>query len=118
MRFVHALMKAYVGSDRNGDEGTAIVVFAESAGKAKAYVAGTDTFCDYGFTGIRINRCAALDPYYKGRREMDWSNMEDRVAMVRYADFECSSEMDWDSCDCEHCEARQWCGRYEMMVSR
>ena len=33
------LMKAYIGSDRNGDEGTEIVVFAESAGKAKAYVA-------------------------------------------------------------------------------
>ena len=101
------LMKAYIGSDRNGDEGTVIVVFAESA-----------TFCDYGFTGIRINRCAALDPYYKGRREMDWSNMEDRVAMVRYADFECSSEMDWDSCDCEYCDARKWCGRYEMMTER
>ena len=49
-------MKAYSVSDRNGDEGYSLVVFAETAGKAKAYAAGTDKFYDYGFTGIRAIR--------------------------------------------------------------
>lgn len=109
-------MKAYTATDRNGDEGISLVVFAENAGKAKAYVAGTDEFCDYGFTGIRVNRCKALDRFYRGKREMDWNDDDDRVAMVRYANFECCYEV-WHP-DCEHgaCPAQQWCGRYENMT--
>lgn len=106
-------MKAYSVSDRNGDEGISLVVFAETVGKAKAYAAGTDEFCDYGFTGIRANRVSALDRFYKGRPEMDWNNMEDRVAMVRYANFECSSEVWHTECERGECPAQEWCGRYE-----
>lgn len=106
-------MKAYSVSDRNGDEGYSLVVFAETAGKAKAYAAGTDDFCDYGFTGIRAIRKPMLDKYYKGKPEMDWFDPKDRVAMVRYANFECSSEMSFAECNCESCPAKNWCGRYE-----
>lgn len=109
-------MKAYTASDRNGDEGITLVVFAENAGKAKAYAARTDTFCEYGFTGIRVNRCLMLDKYYSGQSEMDWHNMKDRVAMVRYANLECSSEIDFKDCHCEECDARKWCGRFERMT--
>ena len=109
-------MKAYTVTDRNGDEGTTLVVFAETAGKAKSYAANTDTFCDYGFTGLRVNRCSALDSYYRGNPEMDWLDMNDRVAMVRYADFECSPEVDFDVKKCEKCHAHFWCGRFEMMT--
>ena len=38
---------------------------------------------------------------------------KDRVAMVRYANFEFSSEMFFAECDCESCPAKNWCGRYE-----
>ena len=111
-------MKAYTVTDRNGDEGTSLVIFAETAGKAKAYAAHTDTFCDYGFTGLRVNRISALDSCYRGKPEMDWLDMDDRVAMVRYADFECSPEVDWSEERCMQCDARTWCGRFEMMTDR
>ena len=110
-----AKMKAYIASDRNGDEGTCIVVFAETAGKAKAYTAGTDTFCDYGFTGIRVERNVSLDRFYHGNPEMDWFDQKDRMAMVHYANMECSSEMSDAECRCEECDSRKWCGRYERM---
>lgn len=106
-------MKAYSVSDRNGDEGYSLVVFAETAGKAKAYAVGVDEFCDYGFTGLRAIRKPMLDKYYKSKVEMDWFDPTDRVAMVRYADFECSSEMSFVDCECEECSAKKWCGRYE-----
>ena len=109
-------MKAYTASDRNGDEGITLVIFAESAGKAKAYAAQDDRFCDYGFTGIRVNRCKSLDQFYKGRPEMDWFDMDDRIAMVRYADFRCSTELSDYECHCEICTARKWCGRYDLMM--
>lgn len=106
-------MKAYSVSDRNGDEGYSLVVFAETAGKAKAYAVGVDEFCDYGFTGLRAIRRPMLDKYYKGEPVMDWFDPKDRVAMVRYADFECSGEMSFVDCNCEECPAKKWCGRYE-----
>lgn len=106
-------MKAYSVSDRNGDEGYSLVVFAETAGKAKAYAVGVDEFCDYGFTGLRAIRKPMLDKYYKGKDEMDWFDPKDRIAMVRYADFECSDEISFVDCECEECPAKKWCGRYE-----
>lgn len=107
--------KAYTASDRNGDTGYSIVVFAETAGQAKAYAAQSDAFDAYDFTDIRVNRRKELDRFYKGKREMDWMNDEDRVAMVRYANYECSSEVWHPECEHGQCPAQQWCGRYERM---
>jgi hypothetical protein len=109
------LIKAYTAIDRNCDSDTTLVVFAETSGKAKAYAANTDELCDYGFTGIRVNRCKDLDRFYKGKPEMDWMDDEDRVAMVRYAGFECSCEVWHPECEHGECPAQQWCGRYERM---
>ena len=108
-------MKAYTASDRNGDSGYSIVVFAETAGQAKAYARNSETFDGFEFTEMRVNRCKALDGYYRGEREMNWLNDEDRVAMVIYANFECSCEV-WDpECETEECPAQKWCGRYKRM---
>lgn len=107
-------MKAYSVSDRNGDADYSTVVFAETVGKAKAYAVGTDEFCDYGFTRLRAIRMPMLDKYYKGKPEMDWFDPKDRIAMVRYANYECSGELSFADCDCENCPAKKWCGRYEM----
>lgn len=105
--------KAYSASDRNGDN--SIVVFAETAGQAKAYAAHSEMFDEYDFTEIRVNRCKALDRFYRGKPEMDWMNDNDRVAMVRYANYECSCEVWHPECERGECPAQQWCGRYEMM---
>lgn len=108
-------MKAYTASDRNGDSGYSIVVFAETAGQAKAYAASNDAFDGYDFTEIRVNRIKKLDRFYKGKCEMDWMDYEDRVAMVRYANYECSCEVWHPECEKGECPAQQWCGRYERM---
>lgn len=99
-------MKAYTASDRNGDTGYSIVVFAETAGQAKAYARNSETFDSFEFTEMRVNRCKALDSYYRGNREMDWLNDEDRVAMVRYANFECSCEVWHPECETGECPAQ------------
>jgi hypothetical protein len=108
-------MKAFVASDRNGDSGYSIIVFAETAGQAKAYARDSETFDSYEFTEMRVNRCKALDSYYRGKPEMDWLNYEDRVAMVRCANFECSCEVCHPECENGECPAQEWCGRYERM---
>ena len=110
-----AAMKAYTASDRNGDIDYSIVVFAETAGQARAYVAQSEEFDGYSFTDIRVNRIKELDSFYKGKREMDWMNDEDRVAMVRYANYECGREVVHPECEHGECPAQQWCGRYEGM---
>lgn len=108
-------MKAYTASDRNGDSGYSIVVFAKTAGQAKAYAWKSETFCDFEFTDIRVNRCKALDGFYRGNHEMDWLSDKDRVAMVRYANFERSCEVWHPECEQGKCPAQEWCGRYERM---
>lgn len=103
-------MKAYTVKD-NYDPLFSTVVFAETAGKARAIAQHTDACEDLDFIDIRAIRVPALDRFYRGKPEMDWYNAEDRIAMVRFADYECSSEM--DDPECESCPAKEWCGRYE-----
>ena len=103
-------MKAYVISDRNGDSGYAMVVFAETRGKALAYAVNEDEWCDWGFTGLRATRAPELDSYYHGNTEMDWYDDDDRMAMVRYAGFHCSYEYEPVD-DCKTCPAYEWCLR-------
>ena len=105
--------KAYVITDRDRWENSAIVVFAETAGKAKAYGMYTDEFGDFEFTELRAHRAPALDDFYKGRDRMDWFIGEDRIAMVRFADFRCSDDMDMDKEECRACVAFEWCGAVE-----
>lgn len=110
-----AAIKAYSASDRKGDTGYSIVVFAETAGKAKAYATQSEKFDEYDFTDIRVNRKKELDRFYKGKREMDWMDDEDRVAMVRYANYECSYEVCHPECENGECPAQEWCDRYKRM---
>lgn len=103
-------MKAYLVQDR-WDPLFSTVVFAETAGKARALAQRTDVCEDLDFTDIRALREPALDSFYKGKWEMDWNNDEDRVAMVRFANFQCSLEV--EDPECYSCPAKDWCGRYE-----
>ncbi len=108
-------MKAYIISDPNKFELGSTVVFAETAGKARALGICTDLFEDCSFIEISVRRVPALDPFYRGLWEMDWDNSEDRVAMVRYANFQCLEEhMEYE--DCETCPAKEWCDGYERAL--
>ena len=110
-------MKAYSVSDRNGDVGFDYVVFAETRGKAIRYaLAHCDGAFDwYEFTEMRALRKPQLDKCYRGEPEMDWNNDEDRIAMVRDADFRCSDDWWGSLADCEKCPAHEWCGKYESL---
>ena len=103
-------MKAYT-VQYDPDPLFSTVVFAETAGKARAIAQHTDACEDCDFIDIRALRVPVLDPYYKGKPEMDWYDMEDRVAMVKLANYECSREV-YDP-ECDDCPAKEWCGRYE-----
>ena len=103
------MMKAYIVRTDYGEFST--VVFAENRNKAKAIGMYTDACMDVDYVDIRARRCPALDKYYNNRTEMDWLDDNDRIAMVKEADFECSGAT-FDSDECPTCPAREYCGRY------
>lgn len=95
------------------DPAFSTVVFADSRGKAKAAAQYTDVCEDLEFTEIRAVRKPALDKYYRGQREMDWYNAEDRIALVKDGNFSCSYEIPNYDLHCEICPAKKWCDRYQ-----
>jgi hypothetical protein len=90
------IMKAYKAWDAKSYEGTSTIVFAESAGAAKAIAARTDACEDAEFTNIRVQRIPEMDAHYRGACETDWYNPADRKALVAlgWACYETSSECD------------------------
>lgn len=102
-------MKAWVVREK--DEFCARVVFAETSGKAKFLALGTEPLEDAEFCSIEVRRVPEMDKYYKeGKTYMDWFDPEDRVAMVKDANFTCEYiEMS----RCETCQARGFCSNWE-----
>ena len=105
-------MKAYIITDLQGYADYSTVVFAETSGKAKAIAIHTDAFEDYEFTEISARRIPKLDKYYRGKKEMDWLDPNDRVALVKEVGWFCSDETFYSG-ECPTCPAKQWCDRYE-----
>lgn len=86
------------------------VVFADTRGKAKSYFKAMETFDYFEFCELRPRRLKKLD--YLNHPDgyvMDWLKDEDRLPMVRDADFYCN-EIDRD--DCKECCAKEWCSKY------
>lgn len=111
-------MKAWSISDANCNTDASYIVFAETRGKAIRhaldYCNGAFEWCS--FTEMRAIRVPALDGFYRGKPEMDWCNMDDRVAMVRYAGFHCSGDVTVTIDKCKRCHAHFWCDRFEGML--
>nr|DAZ50342.1 MAG TPA: hypothetical protein [Caudoviricetes sp.] len=109
-------MKAWKVRDPN--EWCATIVFAETAGKARALAMHTETCEDLSFTDIQVLREKAADKYYTpGKLEMDWYNAADRVAMVKDLGFSCDPYELTDHVFCDQCPAKEWCGEYQDHVS-
>lgn len=105
-------LKAYEARNKWGYRDYATVVFAESAGKARAIALYTEACEGSDFTDIEVFRVPQLDKYYKpGKQEMDWFDEKDRIALVKYGGFYCSREVIDPSC--ENCPASKWCDRYK-----
>ena len=103
------MLKAYSVSDLESGEIFSTVVFAATRGKAKELALRTDACEDADFKNIRAIRKPALDGCYRGKWEMDWDDPQDRVDLVRLANYQCSYEIDDPECDI--CPAREWCDR-------
>lgn len=110
-------MKAYTVSDANGDTGFDYIIFAETRAKAIKYALDhcDGAFDSYTWTEMRALRKPKLDKYYRGRPMMDWCDMNDRIAMVKEADFRCSDDVSTTLAECKECPAHEWCGKFESM---
>lgn len=89
----------------------AAVVFAETRGKAKSMALHTDACEGADFVRIEALRAKEADKYYKpGKRELDWYNSEDRIAMVKDCGFTCIPDA-----HCADCPAKEFCDDYLEM---
>ena len=74
-------MKAWLVREKDGE--CATVVFAKTRGKARSLAMATDACEDADFCDIDVRRKPSLDKYYKqGKKEMDWYDGADRLALV------------------------------------
>ena len=100
-------MKAWLVREK--DEFCATVVFAETRGKARAMALHTECCEDEDFCDIEVRRKPQADKYYKeGKKELDWFNSQDRIALVKDCGFYCDAEY-WEKADCEVCSAKEYC---------
>lgn len=110
-------LKAYEARNKWGYRDYATVVFAESAGKARAIALYTEACEGCDFTDIEVFRVPILDKYYQeGKVEMDWADAKDRIALVKDGGFTCSREV--INPDCENCPAKKWCDEYNDKLER
>lgn len=109
-------MKAWYVSDREGYSDYAIIVFAESRGKAIANALGTEEFpyYDWSFPELRAIRKPVFDKYYHGSYRMDWCNDDDRIAMAKEGWY-CDDDS-FDPVYCKNCAAKDYCDKYEAYL--
>lgn len=109
-------MKAWLALNKTDDEGAATIVFAETAGKAKALALHTAACEDSNFTDISVSRLPKADKMYKlGKREMDWNDPKDRLFMVKECGFYC---FDKDEKLCRECNAKKYCYLWESEAEK
>ena len=105
-------MKAYIVGEKDSFERT--IVFAETAGKARNLARYTDACEDCDFCDIEVRRFPKLDKYYKnGKSEMEWENPQDRIAIVKEANFRCEYV---EKIICEDCPAKKYCEAYKELT--
>ena len=109
------MMKAWLVREK--DNFSATVVFAETRGKARALARCTEACEDADFTDIEVHRRPQMDKYYtEGKKEMDWLNSKDRIALVKDCGFVCDCDY-WEQEDCDTCPAKEYCDTYKDHIS-
>lgn len=103
-------MKAWLVREKY--EFCATVVFADTRGKARAMALHTECCEDADFCSIEVHRQPQMDKFYTdGKRELDWEDSQDRIALVKYCGFSCCDDC-FDIDDCGICPAKEYCDRY------
>ncbi len=106
-------MKAWIVREK--DEFEAAVVFAETRGKAKTLALSTEACESSDFMSVEVRRAKEADKYYKpGKRELDWFNPDDRIAMVKDCGFTCIPDAHCAE-ECADCPAKDFCDDYIKM---
>ena len=104
-------MKAWLV--RKKDEFCATVVFAETRGKARSLAMSTEACEDTDFCDIEAYRKPQMDKYYEeGKKEMNWFNPKDQIALVKDCGFICSVDY-FEEDDCNRCPAKEYCDKYQ-----
>ena len=99
------MYKAYYATRKWKD--CATVVFAENRGKAKSLAMASEALEGVEFLDLEVYRFPQMDKYYKpGKTEMDWLDPEDRIALVKDADFRC---IEVNREECKQCPAKEYC---------
>jgi len=106
------IMKAWRVRDEAAEIQYCTVVFAESRGKAHALAMNSDCCENAEWNDISVRRLPAMDKMYKGRKEMDWCNAEDRIALVRECGWSCAYDF-IERDRCPDCPAAEWCDDYQ-----
>lgn len=95
-------------------EGYEVIIFAETAGKAKAIAKANNLFENYKFTEIKVRRCPTADKAYRGEEFLDFAyNETDRLFAVTNLGWYCDDESFDPDGDCPKCCAREFCDRYK-----
>lgn len=103
-------MKAWIVQEK-GDVCSA-VVFAETRGQAKSFAVLEDVCNCAEFMSIEARRLKEADMYYTpGKRELDWGDSNDRIALVKDCGFTCSPDFRYPE-ECADCSAKDFCEDY------
>ena len=99
-------MKAYrAWSESIHFDACTTVVFANNRNEAKKIAFHTETCEDSSWLDIRVSRYPEMDEHYRGLKEIDWYNAEDRRALVSLG-WHC---YDAESRECKACPAQDIC---------
>lgn len=103
-------MKAWIVSDEYDEYST--VVFAETRNQARLEALRTECCNDMDYLSVRPMRFKEADSMYRGRREMDWCDIDDRKFLARYG-WSC---LEPDYSVCPECPASTLCNKYSDYV--
>lgn len=110
-------MKAWIAYEKGREENGSIVVFAETASKARAnalhfYWRNSDGEVEY--MEIRVNRYKVADALYNGCGYMDFDDPIDRRKLCELG-WQCSEDY-FDPDYCEECSGKDICDRYNKWL--
>lgn len=95
-------------------EGYEVIIFAETAGKAKAIAMTCSLFENCKFTEIKVRRCPKADKAYRGEEFLDFANNEtDTLFAVTELGWYCDNESFDPDGECRKCCANEHCDRYK-----
>ena len=109
-------MKAWQCWNKQNDDYSSIVVFAETRNKAKVFCTHLDELDYPEYLDVEIRRMPEADSQYNGRAYIDWYNSADRLFLVKECGWHCDREyVDYDD-DCIYCPAQEYCDLYKELT--